>query len=145
MYRLAGAESASALTRMLSDKHEEVRRRAATFIGWLGQEEFAVGLLPLLADSSVPVRRAVAEALGNLHSRQVVSDLIEHLNDADESVQRAALRAIEAITGKTMSDSFPTDEKSHLRLLARWRAWWDDGRLVARGENLLPLDRRRSS
>lgn len=39
LYHLAGTGSALALTGMLSDEDEEVRRRAATCIGWLGKEE----------------------------------------------------------------------------------------------------------
>jgi len=124
LYRLAGAESGSALTRMLSDEDEEVRRRVATCIGWLGQQELAVGLLPLLADSSVSVRLAAAETMGKLRSRQVVSALIERLNDPEQSIREAALGAIEAITGKQMSQSLPADEKSHQRLVARWHEWW---------------------
>jgi len=39
LYHLAGTGSALALTGMLSDEDEEVRRRAATCIGWLGKDE----------------------------------------------------------------------------------------------------------
>ena len=79
LYRLAGAESGPALVRMFSDENKEVRRRAATCIGWLGQDELAVESLPLLDDSSVSVRLAVVEAMGNLRCRQGVTALIEHL------------------------------------------------------------------
>jgi len=126
VYRLGGAESAPALTRVLSDDDEEVRRRAVTCIGWLGQEAFAVELLPLLDDSTVPVRRAAVEAMGNLRSWQVVPPLIERLNDPEESIRTAALCALETITGKKMSGSSRADEKSHQRLIARWRIWWRD-------------------
>jgi len=111
---------------VLSDDDEEVRRRAVTCIGWLGQEAFAVELLPLLDDSTVPVRRAAVEAMGNLRSWQVVPPLIERLNDPEESIRTAALCALETITGKKMSGSSRADEKSHQRLIARWRIWWRD-------------------
>jgi len=124
LYHLTGAESFESLTRMFLDKDEEVRRRAATCIGWLGQNEFAVTLLPLVADKSVSVRQAAIEAMGNLHSRQVVSALIECLNDPEESIRKAALRAIEKITGKKMGRPSLIDEKSYQRLMARWREWW---------------------
>lgn len=39
LYHLAGTGSAPALKGMLSDEDEEVRRRAATCIGWLGKDE----------------------------------------------------------------------------------------------------------
>ncbi len=126
LYRLAGAESASALTHMFSDEDEEVRRRAATCIAWLGQERLAPELVPLLTDSSVWVRRAAVDAMGNLRSRKVVPALIERLNDPEESVREAVVAALEKITGKKMGGPFPADERSHQRLVARWREWWKE-------------------
>jgi len=111
---------------MLSDEDQDVRRRAATCIGWLGREAFAVELLPLLADSSVSVRRAAVEAMGSLRCRQVVSALIERLNDPEESIRKAVLGAIQTITGKKMSGPSPKSKKSFERLVARWREWWKE-------------------
>ncbi len=128
LYRLLGAESVPALKHLLSDEDEEVRRRAATCIGWLGQEALAVELLPLLADRSVLVRRAAVEAMGNLRSRQVVSALIERMNEPEESIRKAVLSALKTITGNKISERFPPDEKSHQLLIARWREWWKEAR-----------------
>jgi len=124
LYRLAGAESASDLVRMVSDEDEEVRRRSATCIGWLGQEELAVELLPLLSERSACVRRAAIEAMGSLHSRQVISTLIEHLNDPEKSIRKVILDTLKKITGKKMSGPLPTDEKTLQYFIARWREWW---------------------
>ncbi len=126
LYHLAGAESVPALIHMFADEDEEVRRRAATCIGWLGKEELAVELLPLLDDDSVSVRRAAAEAMGKLHSRQVVSSLIERLNDPVESVRKVVLAAIETITAKKMSKSFPKNQKEFEHLIVRWQEWWKE-------------------
>lgn len=126
LYRLAGAECAPALMKLFSDEDDEIRRRAATCIGWLGQDTFAVKLLPLLADKSVSVRRAAIEAMGNLRSRRVVSNLIECMNDPEESIRKAVLCALETITGKKMGQRFSINEKSHQLLIERWRAWWND-------------------
>ena len=126
IYQLAGIESIPALIRMFADEDEEVRRRAATCIGWLGKEELAVELLPLLEDDSVSVRRAAAEAMGRLRSRQVVSPLIERLNDPVESVKRVVLAAIETITAKKMSRSFPKNQEEFEHLIVRWQEWWKE-------------------
>jgi HEAT repeat protein len=126
LYHLAGAESIPALIRMFADEDEEVRRRAATCIGWLGKEELAVKLLPLLDDNSVSVRRAAAEAMGRLRSRQVVSPLIERLKDPVESVRRVVLAAIETITAKKMSRSFPKNQEEFEHLIVRWQEWWKE-------------------
>jgi outer membrane murein-binding lipoprotein Lpp len=126
LYRLAGTESISALMHMLSDRDTSVRRRAITCIGWLGKEEVAVELLPLLEDNSVSVRQAVVEAMGNLHCQQAIPSLIERLNDPDETTRKVILNALETITGKKMNGPCPRDEKSSLRLVARWQQWWKD-------------------
>jgi HEAT repeat protein len=123
LYHLAGAESAQTLIRMFADDDEEVRRRAATCIGWLGKKELAVELLPLLDDNSISVRRAAVEAMSNLRNQQVVSFLIERLNDPVKSLRKVVLSAIETITGKKMSKSFPKDEKEFKRLIMRWHQW----------------------
>ena len=125
-YRLAGAQSASALTRMLSDDSVEVRRMVATCIGWLGQEHLAVELVPLLRDKAARVRQAAVEAMGNLGSREVVFTLIEYLNDSDESVRKKLTDVLEQITGKKMGEGYPADEEGRQRLTARWRHWWKE-------------------
>ena len=124
LYRLAGADSASDLVRMVSDEDEEVRRRSATCIGWLRQEELAVELLPLLSDRSACIRRAAIEAMGKLRSRKVISALIEHLSDPEKSVRKAILETLKKITGKSMSGPLPRDEKALQCFIARWREWW---------------------
>jgi len=124
LYHLSGAQSAPALKRMLSDENKGVRGRAATCIGWLGQTELAVELLPLLQDRSDSVRQAAAEAMGGLGDPQVVFALIEALDDSVESVRRSVLTAIENVTGKKMSKSFPKTKTALQRLIARWNDWW---------------------
>jgi HEAT repeat protein len=126
LYRLAGDESASDLVHMLSDENEEVCRRSATCIGWLGQGELALELIPLLSNGNPSVRRAAIEAMGNLHSRQVISALIEHLNDPEKSVRRAIIDAMEKITGKKMSGPLPRNEKALQCYIARWHEWWKE-------------------
>ena len=123
VYHLAGVESATALIQMLADDDEEIQRRTAICIGWLGKEELAVELLPLLDNNSISVRQAAVEAMGNLRSRQVVSSLIERLDDPSESIKKVVLSALETITGKKMSKSFSKDQKEFKRLIARWQQW----------------------
>jgi HEAT repeat protein len=130
VYRLAecvpvvGARRiADSIVRLLSDKHEDVRRRAAACLGWLGQEHLAVHLLPLLRDDSAFVRRTALGALGNLRSRHAAPEVIELLNDPEISVRKKAFDVLRAVTGKQMLDAFPEDEQGHQLLLARWRVW----------------------
>ena len=126
LYNLAGIEAAPALLAMFSDEDELVRRRAATYIGWLGEDEYAVELLALLNDSSVMVRRAAVESMANLRCREVVSGLIDHLNDPDKTVGKAIADTLTIITGEKMSLPFPENHASLQRLITRWRQLWQE-------------------
>jgi len=126
LYRLAGEESASDLVHMLSDENEEVCRRSATCIGWLGREDLAVELIPLLSNGNPSVRKAAIEAMGSLRSRKVTSALIEHLDDPEKSVRRAIINALEKITGKKMSGPLPRNQKALQCYIARWHEWWKE-------------------
>ena len=129
--RLAGPGGATTLVPVLRDESEDVRRRAATCIGWLGQKRLAAELLPLLADRSAAVRSAALEAMGNLRSRQVAARVVELLDDPEESVRQKAFRALRAITGEQIADTLPEDEGSRHRLIARWRARWEEESRIA--------------
>ena len=105
------------------DADEDVRRRAAACLGWLGQEHLAVELRPLLRGKSASVRLAALEALANLKSSAMVDDVIGLLDDPEESVQRRAFQVLQTVTGKRMGGVFPEDENGRRFLIARWRAW----------------------
>lgn len=126
IYRLAGPAGITALMPMLADENEDVRRRTATCLGWLGPEHLAVKLLPLLADNSTAVRSAALEAMANLRSRQVVPAVVELLDDAQAAVRKKASDALHAIAGKPREHKLPEDKGSRQRLIARWRAWWEE-------------------
>ena len=105
LYRLAGTESIPALTPMLSDNDEGVRRRAITCIGWVGGQ--------------------IANA-GNHHCQKVISALIQCLNDPAESIKNAALDALQAVTGKKICEAVPEGQISHQFLIDQWRSWWKE-------------------
>ncbi|UCG58411.1 MAG: hypothetical protein JSU70_02680 [Phycisphaerales bacterium] len=79
--------------------------------------------MSLLDDNSVSIRRAAIETMGNLRGRQVVSSRIEKLNDPVELIRNVVFSALDTITGKKMSKSFPKDERGSERLIARWQGW----------------------
>jgi chromosome segregation ATPase len=98
LFRLTGTESIPLLIRMLSDEDASVRRRAVTCIGWLGGQ----------------IRR-----IDNHISNQAISALIPCLND-DPIVTDAALDALQTVTGKKISTSRTSPERS----IAQWQKWW---------------------
>ena len=138
-YRLAGPGGAATLVPILRDENEDVRRRAAICIGWLGEKRLAGDLLPLLADRSAAVRSAALEAMGNLRSRQVVTRVIELLDDPEESVRREAFGVLGAITGKRIANTLPEDGDSRQRLIARWRARWEKESRIAGSQRPLEI------
>jgi len=99
IYRLTGVKSVPALTKVLSDRDEGVKRRAVTCIGWLSGQ---------------------IETIGHSQLRRVISALIECLNDPAESIRKATLDALQAVTGKKMLTSRTSPE----RLIEQWRNWW---------------------
>lgn len=111
IYRLAGRKGAGLLVRMLHDVSEDVRRRAATCLGWLDHKPAEVALLPLLADGSAFVRGAAVDALANIHSSRAVPEITELLNDPVESVRRRADLALQIVTGGRMAETFPEKER----------------------------------
>ena len=111
LYHLAGPESIPALTRMLSDDDEGVRRRAVTCIGWAGRQ---------------------AGKAGNHHSKKVISALIQCLNDPDKSIIKATLDALGAVAGKKKGEPVLEDQNSLESLIEQWRSWWKVERLRQR-------------
>jgi hypothetical protein len=99
LYQLAGTDGIQALTRMLFDEDEGVRRRAITCIGWMGLE----------------VRKKDSH-----RPHQTVSALIQCLNDPAESIKNAALGALQAVTGKKFSAKSASPES----LTELWQKWW---------------------
>ena len=79
------------------------------------------------------IGHAAIETLALLRSREAVPSLIECLSDPEDSIRKVALASLESITGKRMGESFPMDDDSRERLIARWRGWWRDEELGRQG------------
>ncbi|MFC1706869.1 HEAT repeat domain-containing protein, partial [Planctomycetota bacterium] len=92
-------EGAWALAAMLRDKNEDVRRRAVTCLGWLGEESWVPSVQSLLADRDPNVRRAALDALENLHATEATSEVMGLLHDQDERVRREAHRVLRVLAG----------------------------------------------
>lgn len=86
----------------LSDKHNEVRRTAATLLGWKGRDDVLPELTRRLKDEDAKVRRAVVLALTNIKNESSLLPLINTLKDENLLVREKALDAIRLISGKKM-------------------------------------------
>ena len=104
-----GTPSAAALTEMLNDSSERVRRKAVDVLGAIGERErkagrsteaIAAGLAAALRDTSEKVRSEAIEELEDVHPTSpesvaiVVPALIESLHDSSERVRQKAIEAL---------------------------------------------------
>jgi len=126
VYRLAGNRTGDLLIRMLTDQDESVRRRAVVCVGWLESPELAPTLLPLVSDASVSVRQVAVEALATLRNPVALPALIDQMEDPDESMRTLIVKTLTTISGKEMPKTNTKGETAYLRLVARWRQWWQE-------------------
>lgn len=134
VYRLAGDAAADLLIRMFTDEDESVRRRAAVCLGWLESPELAPALIPLIGDVSVSVRQSAIEAVASLRNRETIPALIDQMDDPEESIRLLIVETLKSISGKDMPKNFPKNRTAYLRLIARWRQWWQDQNAEASDE-----------
>jgi HEAT repeat protein len=101
-----GDQSATpALTRMLSDNHEDARNAAARALGKLRDPLATDALLGSLTDTSTNVRNWSAESLGLIGDRKAVAPLVNMLETAMAPGERAyAARALGRIGDQAAVD-----------------------------------------
>lgn len=80
--------------RLLNDNEPEVRARAATVLGRIGEATAAEFLTQALKDDSVEVRRRTVQALNQLDGFASPGPLIKVLKDSDRDVRRWAARTL---------------------------------------------------
>ncbi|HIJ39657.1 MAG TPA: HEAT repeat domain-containing protein [Deltaproteobacteria bacterium] len=99
LYKLAdNREDLSVLRDALHDDHPEVRRTAATFLGWKDNAEAAPALAQCLRDEDYRVRKAAVSALAHLKDDSSVLPLIRALADKELEIRIKALETIRMIT-----------------------------------------------
>jgi HEAT repeat protein len=87
-----------ALARALDDPDDEVRAKAATALGRLGDRRALASLLEHLLNDPAPfVRARVASALGQFDGPEVINRLIQTLGDSAWWVRMRAIEALEQI------------------------------------------------
>lgn len=129
LYKLApDAEAMPLLIDALRDQHPEVRRTAATFIGWKDYADALPALIQSLRDDEERVRKAAVSSLANIKDEAAVLPLIKLLGDRDPEVREKTLDAIKMITGEELnfdvhaSGQFLTDAIESIRI------WWQKER-----------------
>jgi len=130
LYKLAGdSEAMPFLIDALRDVHPEVRRTAATFIGWKDYADAVPALVQCLRDDDEKVRKAAASSLANIKDESAVLPLIKLLGDSDIEVREKALDATKMITGEDISFDVHASGQGLALAIERVRDWWQKERL----------------
>jgi hypothetical protein len=131
LYKLADHEDdIPVFTEALGDDHPEVRRAAATFLGWKDRVEAAPALTQSLRDEDRRVRKAAVSALANLKDESSVLPLIRVLADEEVEIRKKTLQTIRMISGNDeISFDVDADAPALEEAADHIRAWWEKERL----------------
>ena len=131
LYKLADyQDDLPVLTEALRDDHPEVRRTAATFLGWKDRVEAAPALTQCLRDEDRRVRKAAVSALAHLKDESSVLPLIRVLADEELEIRQKALQTIRMITGNDeITFDVNADESAMETAVDDMRNWWEQERL----------------
>jgi len=141
IYKNASNEDAvNILSEGLRDRHPEVRRTAATFIGWRDLSDAVPALLQSLRDSDNSVRKATITALANLKDDSTVLPIIKLLGDKELEVREKAYDAIVSITDEKISFDVHLFGQALTDGVNNVRDWWQETRLKMVKEDLLEED-----
>jgi HEAT repeat protein len=130
LYKLAHTQEAMPmLLEALRDEHPEVRRTAATFIGWKDYAEAAPSLVQCLRDEDARVRKAAVAAVANIKDSLAVLPLINLLKDKDLEIREKAFDAIKVISGEEITFDVNASGKELTEAINNLRDWWQQERL----------------
>lgn len=130
LFKLADDDDAiQPLTRALRDQHPEVRRTAATFLGWKDSAEAVPALVQCLQDKEARVRKAAVSALANIKDDSSAAPLFRVLGDKELEIREKALEAIRLISGEEIAFDVNASGKELNKAVDELRRWWQEKRL----------------
>lgn len=131
LFKLAGDDEAlPLLTDALRDEHPEVRRSAATFLGWKDRTEAVPALVQCLSDKEAKVRKAAVSALANIRDDSAVSPLFRVLGDKELEIREKALEAIRLISGEDIAFDVHASGSELNKAVNALKDWWQEKRLA---------------
>ncbi|MBF0465148.1 MAG: HEAT repeat domain-containing protein [Nitrospirae bacterium] len=125
LYKLAGDDNAiPVLLNALKDEHQEVRKTAATFLGWRDSSDTVPALVQALHDRDEGVKKSAITALSTIKDKSAVSPLIRTLTDESRDIREKALEAINTITGEYVSFNVDLTGDVLASEIDKLRRWW---------------------
>ncbi|HUV49783.1 MAG TPA: HEAT repeat domain-containing protein [Anaerolineae bacterium] len=129
LYKMAENEEAiPVMTKALRDENPEVRRTAATFIGWKDYTDVVPSLVQCLRDEDSRVRKATVTALANIKDISAVLPLIKVLKDKELDIREKAFEAIKVISGEDITFDINASGKELTEAINNLRNWWQQER-----------------
>jgi HEAT repeat protein len=113
----------------MADRSPDVRRSAATILGWERYHPAAPALAILLKDEDREVRRAAVQALGALQAEQSVYSLIRALEDEDGQVRLAARDALSRTVPIPIELDVDEEPEVLFPKIEGLIRWWVDARV----------------
>ena len=130
LYKMAEDKDAMPIiTNALRDEHKEVRRSAATFIGWRDYADSVPALVQCLRDEDAGVRRAAVSAIANIKDESAVLPLINVLGDKDIEIRDKALEAVRVITAEEITFDVNASGSELKKAISNLRDWWQKERI----------------
>ena len=130
----------SILSDALRDKHSEVRRTAATFLGWRDKSDAIPALVQCLKDENERVRRATVDALSNIKDPASVLPLIKVLADEKLDIRERAYGAIRLITSEKIEFDLHLTGSKLKEEIIKLRDWWQEFRMEKKKTELAAED-----
>lgn len=110
------------------DQHREIRKRAATYLGWIEDDEAVSTLIDLLSDSESIVRKTAVLALGELRDKKAIMPLISLLGDKNGEVREVAVYTLRILTGQNFGYDSKSEGEERNTEIEKWNKWWDASR-----------------
>lgn len=123
----------------LGDQHPEVRKTAATMLGWLDDANAVPALVQCLTDDDVRVRKAVIAALANIRDKACIGSLIRQLRDEDLEIRQRVLDAIKVISGEQVEFNVSSGGETLDADIERLKKWWQEIRTGKESEESAPV------
>ncbi len=125
LYRFRGKDASEEFVKALGHSHHSVRRRAATYLGWMEAEWAIPDLVKLLRDPNIYNRKVGIGILSKFKVKKVIFFFIEMLNDPDQGVREAVIKALIGWTGHDMGYDPKKDDSGRLEAVSAWKQWWE--------------------
>ncbi|MBF0564244.1 MAG: HEAT repeat domain-containing protein [Nitrospirae bacterium] len=137
LYKMGSDEEMTPyLVDALKDEHPEVRRMAATFLGWKTILDSVPGLVQSLQDKDESVRKAAVSALLNIKDAASVLPLMRVLADESIEIRQKALEAIQVVTNSSVSFDVGLSGEALSLSVEELKKWWHEERMSKVGTTI---------